>query len=152
MIIDAHHHLWRLDRGDFDLAAGTYSGKRGKTSVMRIGMLWKETLAAIKALPRKGQSPLLFTSQTGIRFNASSRYDTFASLRQKAGVATPFSSIRDGGYTAVAGSCDEKSAKLFAAHRFGGLMDSYVQRKPELVKEAAEAVRRVYGPFPSPRA
>jgi integrase len=133
---------------DFDLAARTYVGKRAKTQVVRIGWLWQESIDAVNSLPRKGSSPLLFTSQTGLRFNASSKYDTYASLRARAGVAAPFSSIRDGGYSEVAATCDEKTAKLFAAHRFGGLMDSYVQRRPELVKTAAEAVHRKYSPFP----
>jgi len=132
---------------DFDLAAGTYVGRRAKTKVIRIGCLWPETIAAVQALPRKGQSPLLFTSQTGVRFNASSKYDTYKTLRDNAGVAVPFSAIRDGAYTSVAATCDEKTAKLFAAHRFGGLMDSYVERRPLLVKPAANAVFEAYGPL-----
>lgn len=133
---------------DFDLQAGTYTGKRNKTSVIRVGILWPETMEAMKALPRKGKSPLLFTSQTGLRFNTSSKYDTYASLRKQVSVESPFSSIRDAAYTAAAASCDEKTAKLFAAHRFGGLMDSYVQRKPALVKPASDAVHAAYAPFP----
>jgi integrase len=134
---------------DFDLQAGTYSAGRKKTKVIRVGWLWKETVEAIKALPRKGQSPLLFTSKTGLRFNASSKYDTYKSLKERAGVTADFSGIRDGAYSAAAAVCDEKTAKLFAAHRFTGLMDAYVQRRPELVKAAADAVYAAYFPAPT---
>ena len=74
----------------------------------------------------------------------------FASLRKTVDDTVPFSSIRDGSYSAAAAACDEKTAKLFAAHRFGGLMDRYVQRRPDLVKSAAEAVYKKYKPFPAP--
>jgi integrase len=62
----------------FNLTAGTYSGKREKKG-FRIGWLWKETVDAVKALPRKGESPLLFTSQRGAKVQCQFDYDTDAS-------------------------------------------------------------------------
>jgi integrase len=142
--------ICELRWADFNLDAGTYTGQRQKTSVVRVGCLWPETLTAIKALPRKGESPYLFTSKTGTRYMATTLYDVYKDLRESVGVTTPFSGLRDAAYTIACEKCDERIARVFAAHKAAGLLDAYVQRRPEFVKPATDAIREAFGPFPFP--
>ncbi len=133
---------------DFNLDAGTYVGIRSKTSIRRVGMLWPETVAAMRALPRKAKSPLVFPSTHGGSYRSDSLHRRYATIRDKAKITAPFSSIRDGAYTIAAQTCDDRTARMFAAHAAAGLLDAYVQRRPELVKPAADGVHAAYGPFP----
>src|SRR5205085_6444592 len=76
---------------ELDLDRGTYASIRTKTQRKRIpqaATLWPETIAALRAIPRRGQSPYVFTSSHGTRFNRDSRGNEFADLRRAAGVAT----------------------------------------------------------------
>ena len=133
---------------DIDLDAGTFIGLRGKTKIRRVGMLWPETAAALRALPRT-DSPYVFVSRTGTRYRSDSLHRRYAIIRDKAGVTAVFSSIRDGAYTIAARSCDDRTARMFAAHAAPGLMDAYVSRNPQLTKPASDAVYSAFGPFPT---
>lgn len=139
-----------LQWSDFDLGAATFVGRRAKTQVIRVGVLWAETLAALKAIPHRGQSPYVFTSAQGTRFNGQRAYNDYKELREKAGVDAPFSSLRDAAYTIACRSCEDRISRVFAGHRMAGLMDSYIQRNPEWVKPAANAVYATFGPFLTP--
>ena len=74
---------------ELNFETGTYAAIRGKTAVRRIpraATLWKETIAAIKAVPRRGESPYVFTSSHGTRFNRNTKGNDFTELRDSAGL------------------------------------------------------------------
>jgi len=140
---------------EIDLEKGTYCSIRAKTEAHRIpraATLWPETIAALKAMPKKG--PYVFTSHYGTKYNRNKRVNTFGEFRTAAGMPhITFDSIRDAAYTAACRLCsDERWARLLAGHRSPGLQDSYVLRNPEMVRPACDAVFQAYGPFPSPTA
>lgn len=113
-------------------------------------MLWPETVAELRRLPRKG--PYVFTSGHGTRYNKNTRVNDFREFRRAAGPAdhVTFDTLRDGAYTAARqGTSDERLAKLLAGHA-AGLRDNYVLRDPAFVRPACEAVYAAYGPFPLP--
>ena len=142
-----------LKWSEFDLAAATYTSIRGKTAERRIpraATLWPETVKALKAVPRRGESPYVFVSSHGTRYNRNTRGNDFAELRDAAGLpAVTFDSLRDGAYTAAcqAPGVDDKWARLLAGHKAPGLQDSYVLRNPKIVRPACDAVYTAYGPF-----
>ena len=138
---------------EIDLEKKTYCSIRGKTEAHRIpraATLWPETVAALKALPRKPE--YVFTSHYGTKYNRNKRVNSFAEFRDAAKLPhITFDTLRDGAYTAAVRNCEEKLARLLAGHRSPGLQDSYVLRNPAIVKPACDAVRRIYGPFPRPK-
>ena len=144
--------LCGLQWTDFDLEAGTYVGVRGKTQVIRVGVLWPESLDALKALPRTDQSPWVFTSRTGSRYLSHTQHDLFFKFRCQAEVEAPFSSLRDAAYTIACRTCEDRYSRVFAGHRMPGLMDSYIQRNPGWVKPASDAVYKAFAPFPKAAA
>lgn len=137
----------------FDLDAITFACIRERTRRKRIpraAVLWDETLAVLKALPRRG--PYVFVSRHGTRFNRNTRVNDFAAFRKAAGLpeGVAFSSLRDGSYTAAGhGTPDERQARVLAGHAAPGLADHYVLRNPQIVRPAVEAVYKAYGPFPT---
>ena len=132
----------------FDLDAGTYVGRRAKTSIVRVMCLWPETIRALKSLPRKG--PWVFPSTTGIRYQSIALYHTYKVMKDEAGITTPFSGLRDAAYTLACEKCSEQIARVFASLKSGGLLDSYVQHRPEFVRPAADAIHAAFAPFPAP--
>ena len=144
-----------LEWAHLDLTAGTYATIRNKTKADRIpraAVLWPETVAALLALPCRN-SPYVFVSPHGTRYNRSSRGNKFASLRERAEVAetVTYDWIKDGAYTAAINdpAVEERFARVLAGHKSPGLQDNYVLRNPTCVKPACDAVYRAYGPFPS---
>jgi integrase len=135
-----------------DLDAGTFVSRRKKTGkCIRVASLWPETVKALRALPRRGKSPYVFTSPHGTRYNKNTKINDFKDLRVKAKLQdVTFSHLRDGAYTAAAQAVgvDEKFARLLAGHKSSGLQDKYVARNPAIVKPATDAVYAAYGPFP----
>ena len=139
--------LCQLRWEDLDLEHGYYIARRGKTGVVRCACLWKETVEALKTVRRRGQSPFVFTSQFGTRYNKNTRLNDFAEMRERAGLPedVKFSHIRDGAYTAAAmGSSDERQARILAGHAAAGMLDRYVQRNAEYVRPACDAVYKTY--------
>lgn len=140
---------------DIDLDAGTHRAIREKTRRKRIpraAVLWAETIAELRALPRRGE--YVFLSRHGSRYNKNTRVNQFAKLRIEAGLPdyVTFDTLRDGAYTAaIYGTSDERQAKVLAGQA-AGLSDNYVLRNPEFSRPASEAVYRMYGPFPVPEA
>jgi integrase len=139
------------------LERGTYASIRTKTQRKRIpqaATLWPETIAAIRVIPRRGQSPYVFTSSHGTRFNRNSRGNEFADLRRAAGITTvsnkgdevSFDWLRDGAYTAAIRTpgVDERFARIMAGHKSQGLEDNYVLRHPEIARPACDAVYQHY--------
>ncbi len=131
---------------DIDIEKGTYAAYRKKSSIARAAVLWSETIAVLKRLPKKG--PYIFTSNRGTKFNTAGRYNTYKKVREKANVNIEFSSIRDATYTTAVQNCEEKFARVLSGHVSVGLQDRYVLRNPQFVKPACDAVYTAYGPFP----
>lgn len=128
-----------------DLAKGTFAAYRKKTGIPRAGVLWAETIEAIKALPKKPK--YLFTSNRGTKFSPEGQWKTFDKLRKSVGLAVTFDQIRDSAYTAaMEGAADERAAKVLAGHKFSGLTDQYVLRNPSMTATAVDAVKKKYPP------
>jgi len=136
-----------LTWSSINLEVGTLISRRKKRGrCLRVAVLWPETVAALSALPRRGQSPYVFASMHGTRFNRNTKINDFRDFAEKAGVrGVTFSHLRDGGYTAAchALGVDMKLAELLAGHKTG-MKDKYVLRTPEVVKPATDAVYRAY--------
>jgi integrase len=143
--------LCELRWDDFDLKRGTYAAIRVKTRrkrIPRVAVLWRESLAALRVIARKG--PYVFVSSHGTRFNRNTRVNRFAELREAAGLpdSLKFNNIRDGSYGAACDKApDERWARVLAGHHAAGLQDNYVLRNPEGAKPACDAIYQVYGPF-----
>lgn len=142
---------------ELEFDKGTYASIRAKTQRKKIPQavtLWPETIAALRAIPKRGESPYVFTSSHGSRFNRNTRGNDFADLREAAGVTTvsskgkpvSFDWLRDGAYTAAIRTpgVDERFARIMAGHKSPGLEDNYVLRHPEITRPACEAVYQHY--------
>lgn len=129
---------------EIDLEKKTFVSRRNKTKVIRVGVLWDETVEAIRKMPRAGQSPWIFTSNRGGAYNVNSYRGKFATYRNKAKVAIEFNQLRDGAYTVACQFSEEKYSKLLAGHSYSGLTDAYVARNPAFVKPATDAIYRHY--------
>jgi len=130
---------------EIDLGKGVFVSRRSKTKVRRVATLWPETAAALKEIKRT-QSPWVFTSTHGTRFNSKGQWKRWNAIRIAAGLPdVKFDQIRDGAYTvAMEGATDERQARVVAGHRVHGLTDNYVARNPGFVRPAIKAVHRVY--------
>ena len=85
---------------DFDLTAGTLAGARGKTGILRVSVLWPETVQALRRLP--ATSPAVFVTATGSQADYLSIQRQFLSLREAAKrPKVQLAQIRDGAYTAA---------------------------------------------------
>lgn len=131
-----------------DLSAKTFVSRRKKRGrCLRVAVLWDETVEALRALKRRGESPYVFTSLHGTRYNKNTKINDFKDFREKVGVKdVTFSHIRDGAYTAAceAPSVDDRYARLLAGHKAHGLKDKYVLRHPQIVRPATDAVYATY--------
>jgi integrase len=135
---------------EIDLTAGTYQTRRDKTGVRRAGMLWDETITALKALSHKGQSPYLFTSSHGSVYNTNSYTKKYNRLAASVGVVdVEFNNIRDGSYTTACNKGVEFAAcQMLAGHTLPGQADHYIARTPDKVQGACDAVYAAYAPIP----
>ena len=107
----------------------------------------RETVEALKQLPRRGNGPFLFTSPRGTRYNKNTKINDFKDFCGKCAVkGVTFSHLRDGAYTAASHDrkVEDKYARLLAGHKNAGLSDKYVLRHPEIVRPATDAVYRSY--------
>ncbi|HZZ41647.1 MAG TPA: hypothetical protein VFE58_01805 [Tepidisphaeraceae bacterium] len=140
--------LCDLRWASLDLEKGTFISRRKKRGrCLRVATLWPETIEALNALPRRAQSPYVFTSTHGTRYNKNTKINDFKDFREKAGVPdVKWSHIRDGAYSSAcnAPGVDEKFARLLDGHKAQGLQDKYVLRNPQIVKPACDAVYRAY--------
>ncbi|HEX3358716.1 MAG TPA: tyrosine-type recombinase/integrase [Tepidisphaeraceae bacterium] len=139
--------LCGLEWKSLDLEQGTYIARRKKRGrCLRVAMLWPETIAALGAVPRRGNSPYVFTSAHGTRYNKNCKINDFKDYREKIGVVdVTFSHVRDGAYTSAvhALGVDAKFAELLAGHKTG-MKDKYVLRTPWIVKPATDAIYAAY--------
>jgi len=123
---------------DIDLKRGEFATRRRKTGVPRLAMLWPETLAAIKALPRDAETVFHTARPHYKRPSVFRDWDTYRAAAKLPKVK--FAQIRDAAFTvACRVSLDE--ARVLAGHRMPGAVDNYVLRRPQFVAAACEAVR-----------
>lgn len=140
-----HSEALALRWTDLGLEAGTFSARRGKTSIARIGVLWPATISALKALPRRGD--YIFVSPHGRPYHPDSFRKLFEDLRIRAGVAKSVkcADIRDGAYTtAVESGAEIAVCRALAGHSCG-MADHYVMRRPQMVAPACAAIAKAYG-------
>jgi integrase len=132
---------------DLDLDGKTFVADRGKTGVIRVAVLWDRTVAALRKLPRKIESP--FVAYQGNPHNANTMNKLFRDLRTRAGVdaEVKFADVRDGAYTAAAQApgVQFETVRILAGHRVG-MSDHYVKRRPDIVTDACRAIERSYFP------
>jgi len=131
---------------DLDLKRSVLSTVRSKTKVVRIAVLWPETVAALNALPRTADA--VFLNSIGSQADYLHLYRQFKVVRTTAELPeVQFSQIRDGAYTAaVEGGVALDVCRLLAGHATG-ISDHYVMRRPQMVTAACDAIYKAYGPF-----
>ena len=130
---------------EIDLKAGTYVGRRPKTGVSRVAVLWPETIAALKDVPPRDGIDAIF--------NTSVRSHTILSVLRawrryrkaaRYGEEVTFGQIRDAAYSIACQSGTLDQAKALAGHRFSGMADAYVRRRPDFVAQACDSIRREF--------
>lgn len=128
-----------------DLKVGTYVGRRPKTGVSRVAVLWPEVITALKKIPKRDGVDAIFN--TSIRshtilsvLRAWRRYRNAAGY----GEELTFGQIRDAAYSIACQSGTLDQAKALAGHRFPGMADAYVRRRPDFVGPACNAIRRAF--------
>ena len=134
-----------------DVRDGCIIAHRKKTGrCVRVCVLWQETLAALAAVPRRGD--YIFYSYAGTALGTKGAEKRWKKLREAAGVDVTSSQLRDGAYTAcVEANITTNLCQLLVGHR-SGIADHYVKRRPSMVAPACEAIHRHYFRVPaSPR-
>lgn len=137
-----------IKKAELDLKAKSYVGRRHKTGITRIAVLWDRTVAAVReymqAEPHDGDA--LFLNAVGAGLTARSLTQQFRDLRERAGLGRDvrFDGIRDGAYTAaIDGGATIDEARMLAGHKVG-IADHYLLRKPSLVAAACAAIEAHY--------
>ena len=124
---------------DINLNRGEFATRRRKTTVPRIGVLWPETVAALRKLPQADGYDRLFRSARG----PHSRQTIFTAWQRYDGDRATFGQIRDASFTTACRiSLDQ--ARLLAGHRLPGAADHYVLRQPKAVAEACQAIHEEF--------
>lgn len=128
-----------------DLTAGSYVGRRPTAGVSRVAVLWPEVVATLKKMPKRdGVDAIINTrirSHTIVSvLRARRRYRKAADY----GEELPLGQIRDAAYSIACQSGTLDQAKALAGHRFPGMADAYVRRRPDFVGSACIAVRRAF--------
>jgi integrase len=134
----------RLKRSDFrDGCLVARREKKGK--VLRVAPLWKETLEALEAIPKKVDDDHIFFNYAGQPLHRSGATVRFRKLAKRAGVTVLPSQLRDGAFTAaVEANVNEQLCNILVGHRAPGMRDNYVLRSPRMVAPATDAVYRKY--------
>lgn len=130
----------RWDEANLD--TGEVVTRRPKTGVVRVGILWPETIAALKALPHEREQ--IFCSRRR-SFTAQLVWHWWKRYRDQ--VKLPLvkpSDIRDASYTIACQVSTLDKAKVLAGHRFSGVSDAYIQRNPQFVADACTAIAKAF--------
>lgn len=128
---------------EVNLKTGEVVTARPKTGVARVAVLWTETIAALKALPRE-RDYVFFSERRSYTTNLVSRH--FADYRDQAKLpeTVKFGDIRDAAYTYACRAVTLDKAKILAGHRLSGSTDHYVARNPQFVAPACAAIREAF--------
>ncbi|MDB5324992.1 MAG: Tyrosine recombinase XerC [Phycisphaerales bacterium] len=136
----------KLRWGELDLDAGTYVGRRPKTKISRVAVLWPEVIKGLQKIERREAVDYVFnTSRRSFTCNAVlkhwRRYRAAAQLNDD----LTFGQIRDAAYSIACQNASLDQAKVLAGHAFGGASDFYIRRNPLFVAKACEAIRAAFG-------
>lgn len=135
---------------DLHLDNRTLVMDRGKTVVARVSVLWRETIAALKAIPRTGEHVFITPARKGQHTSKTIGKIWRETIRPAATIPAEvmFRDIRDGAYTEAINGHGVKyeHARVLAGHRTG-MSDHYVKRQPRMVEDACKAVYRAYMPI-----
>lgn len=130
---------------ELDLKAGTYVGRRPKTKVSRVAVLWPEVVAGLKRVPVRSEVDYVFnTSRRSFTSNAVLKYWRRYREAAKLDEAVTFGRIRDAAYSIACQHASLDQAKVLAGHAFGGASDFYVRRNPQFVSDACQAIRNEF--------
>ncbi|MDB5295633.1 MAG: Tyrosine recombinase XerC [Phycisphaerales bacterium] len=134
-----------LKWAEVDLAAGELATARPKTKVGRVAKLWPETVAALSALPRRGEHVFHTSHRSYTTFSVLA---AFRRYRQAAGYGgeVVFSALRDAAFTVACTAGSLEAARALAGHRLPGVTDFYLRRNVGFVAAACAAVRAAYVP------
>ena len=130
-----------LKWSEIDLTAGTLVCRRPKTGVSRVCCLWPATIAALKVVPKEDTTDDIFHT-TRRSFTTFSVLAVWRRYCDAAGLPNDlkFGAIRDAAYSIACQSASLDQAKALAGHRFPGMADAYVRRRPDFVAAACEAI------------
>jgi integrase len=117
--------------------------RKKKGRMLRLAVLWPETIEALKAVQRKGDH--IFYSYAGSPLTISGAAKRFRKLRKLAGVPhVEANQLRDGAATAAAkAKISGDVHAMLMGHRIG-IKDHYALRDVEQVAPACEAIRLYY--------
>lgn len=137
-----------LNWGEIDLDKKTLVTDRGKTTVVRIAVLWDRTVDALEKIKPADASEAtpVFMSRRGTRLSVATLRENFRDTRKAAAVSAKVKgeSLRDGAQTAaIEGGAAHETVKLLAGHSTG-ISDFYVRRKPSMVADACREIERYY--------
>jgi integrase len=133
---------------EIDLDRAEYVSRRRKTGIVRVAVLWPETVTAVKALTRCRETVFNTSRQAYNRFSVHREWTTYRTAAKVRDGVT-FAQLRDAAFTeACRKSLDQ--ARVLAGHKYGGATDAYVARNPRFVTEACAGVRHAF--FPKPLA
>jgi len=127
---------------ELNLTTGELVSRRSKTGVSRVAVLWPETRAALKKLPRVNDECFHTRVRSYTTYSvlaAWKKYRTVAGL----GDDVVFSMIRDAAFT-VACKVSLDQARVLAGHRLPGASDHYIRRDASFVAKACAAVRKTF--------
>jgi integrase len=117
-----------------------YRQKKGRH--IRVCVLWKETLEAIKALPRINDH--IFTTRYKATLRPSGSHDASEELAKAAKVKVTGSQLRDGAARAVArNNISTINLNILMGHSCS-IEDKYVLRDPKMVTDACKAIYKDY--------
>jgi integrase len=137
-----------LKINDINWEDGTIAYRRKKTKVPKCGVLWKNTVKAIKDYmkERKGESDYLFLSRHKSLYSEGGFSDYVRKyIRPKVNWNFEFSQIRDSArYAAEKGGVSSTHIHIAMGHRIKGQDDAYLLRHPELVKDVSKAIYNYY--------
>ena len=144
---------------DINFKTGCLVTNRQKTGkCIRCCVIWRETIEALERLTRRDDA--IFYAYNGLPIKVCGLQRRWQRLALRAGLATErlgackkkiincqvtASQVRDGAYTAAAGSPDvpERFCRLLNGHSCG-IADHYVKRNPMMVKPCTDAIYRAY--------
>jgi len=134
---------------DIDLGNGTLIMQRQKTGVLRVAVLWDETVEALRTYlnKRNDNSPSLFISQIGKAYKPLRLSKLFRQWTKKLGLSDTlcWEHIRDGAQTVGArAGIPLDTIRYLMGHKVSGITDHYLMRSPDLVRELCEVIRKHY--------
>lgn len=130
---------------EFDLNGGFYVGRRPKTKISRVAVLWPEVVVGLKKIrPREGVDFIFNSARRSFTTNAVLKLWRKYRVAAKVDENVTFGCIRDASYSLACQSASLDQAKVLAGHAFSGTSDHYIRRNPEFVADACAAIRRAF--------